>query len=353
MISGAASRSLLSERPHRRFNALTGQWVFVSPHRTQRPWQGKIESVLNAIASAYDPDCYLCPGNRRANGDRNPNYASTYVFDNDFPAFLETTDSDAHVPDADSLLRSELHSGTCRVLCYSPDHNLSLAQMAVPDIRSVIELWAHQSLELGQRWQWVQIFENRGELMGCSNPHPHGQIWAGDFMPTQATQELEEQSRWLRSHDSPLLLDYVALERREGDRLVVQNEHWVAVVPWWAGWPFETLLVPRRHVQQLVELSSDERGSLAEVLKRLLGTYDNLFDCSFPYSFGWHSAPYGGEPVEGSRSAWQLHAHFFPPLLRSASVRKFMVGYELLAEVQRDITPEQAAERLRACVGKG
>lgn len=339
-----SNRALLLDQPHRRFNALSGEWVFVSPHRNRRPWQGRIEVPSAAVRPQYDPQCYLCPGNARAAGELNPPYTSTYVFTNDFPAFLPETpqqDGTTH-----PLLRATGHAGTCRVVCFSPRHDLTLAQMATADIRTVVDTWAGQVTELGQRWRWVQVFENKGDLMGCSNPHPHGQIWAGDFIPTGVEKELIQQKLWLASHGKSLLLEYAALEGESNERTVVQNTDWLAVVPWWAVWPFETLLLPRRQVSSLPELTSAERDSLADILSQLLKVYDNLFGVSFPYSFGWHGAP-TGETQDSQGAAVQLHAHFYPPLLRSATVRKFMVGYEMLAESQRDLTPEQAAERLR------
>jgi UDPglucose--hexose-1-phosphate uridylyltransferase len=340
--------SLLLDSPHRRFNALTGEWVFVSPHRNQRPWQGRVEATPDAGRPQHDPQCYLCPGNVRANGERNPSYRSTYVFTNDYPAFLpETVAQDAS---RHPLLQAHVQAGTCRVMCFSPRHDLTLAQMPVAEIRTVVETWAEPVTELGQRWRWVQVFENKGELMGCSNPHPHGQIWASDFVPTQAVKELTQQQLWLEKNGRPLLVDYAALESAAGERVVVQNADWIAVVPWWAVWPFETLLLPRRHVPSLPELTNPERNSLAEILSHLLAAYDRLFEISFPYSSGWHGMPTGRPDSRASTAAYQLHAHFYPPLLRSATVRKFMVGYEMLAESQRDITPEQAAERLRSVV---
>jgi len=345
------SSSLLLERPHRRLNALTGEWVFVSPQRTERPWEGRQEVSHQAERAAYDPWCYLCPGNSRAKGEINPAYTSTFVFTNDFPAFLP--DDAAPAPDHASLLHAKTHLGTCRVICYSPRHDLTLAQLPQERLLDVIETWSAQEAELSRVWRWVQIFENKGEMMGCSNPHPHGQIWAGDFIPNEVAKELASQRRWLESNTAPLLLDYVNVELSSGVRVVVENPHWVAVVPWWAVWPFETLAIPRRQVSTLCGLSDPERDALAELLGQLLKAYDGLFDVSFPYSFGWHGTP-GAEPAEHKRPngnhRFQLHAHFYPPLLRSASVKKFMVGYEMLAEAQRDITPEIAAERLRACV---
>jgi UDPglucose--hexose-1-phosphate uridylyltransferase len=332
---------MLADRPHRRFNALTGDWVFVSPHRTQRPWQGRVEPRADITRPHYDPQCYLCPGNVRANGERNPNYPATYVFTNDFSAFLpdvQSTDVSLN-----PLLRANIQAGTSRVMCYSPRHDLTLAQMSVAEIRAVVDAWDEQITELGRRWHWVQVFENKGELMGCSNPHPHGQIWASDFIPTEVSKERTQQQRWLETNRTPLLLDYAALEASLGERVVVQNAHWLAVVPWWAVWPFEILLMPRRHVLRLPDLTPGERDALADIMQGLLVRYDRVFETSFPYSFGWHGAPTDG----ADHAAWQLHAHFYPPLLRSATVKKFMVGYEMLAEAQRDLTPEQAAQRLR------
>lgn len=342
------TEALLRSTPHRRLNALTGEWVFVSPHRTERPWQGRQEPRPRSTAPAYDPDCYLCPGNLRANGERNPAYSSTHVFTNDFPAFLPDTESVELGGDA--LLRAQTHAGTCRVLCYSPRHDLTLAQLPAGQMRAVIETWAAQVAELSARWRWVQVFENKGEMMGASNPHPHGQIWAGDFLPNEPAKELRQQRQWLEARGSRLLLDYAQREASAGERIVAQNAEWLGVVPWWAVWPFETLVLPRRAVGHLPDLGTTEIDSLTGLLGRLLSAYDRLFDTSFPYSFGWHGAPTGADGLAEPADGWQLHGHFYPPLLRSATVRKFMVGYELLAEAQRDITPERAAERLReAC----
>jgi UDPglucose--hexose-1-phosphate uridylyltransferase len=332
------------DQPHRRFNALTGEWVFVSPQRNRRPWQGRVEPTPPLNRPQYDPQCYLCPGNVRANGEHNPQYRSTYVFTNDFPAFLPNATSAA--ADQHPLLQAHTQEGTCRVMCFSPRHDLTLAQLPVAEIRGVVDTWAEQVTELGQRWAWVQVFENKGELMGCSNPHPHGQVWASDFIPTHVNHEISQQALWAQRYGRPLLLDYATLETQAGERLVAQNADWIVVVPWWAVWPFETLLLPRRQVLNLPDLTPAERDSLADILSRFLTAYDRLFEVSFPYSFGWHGAPAG----QAEPQAYQLHAHFYPPLLRSATVRKFMVGYEMLGEAQRDITPEQAAERLRAVI---
>ena len=340
--------SILIERPHRRFNALTGEWVFVSPQRTMRPWQGRREPARRVERQAYDPSCYLCPGNLRANGDVNPRYESTYVFKNDFPAFLPT--GDIAELDDDPLLQARTQNGTCRVVCYSPRHDLTLADMPVDQIRGVVDTWVSQDRELSASWRWVQIFENKGELMGCSNSHPHGQIWAGDFIPNEVAKELCRQREWFDRHATSLLLDYAEKEYQARERVVAVNAHWMVVVPWWAIWPFETLVLPRRLVRSLAELLTEERDALADILSHVLRAYDLLFDVSFPYSFGWHGA-LNGTAAHGAYDGSQLHAHFYPPLLRSATVKKFMVGYEMLAEAQRDITPEQAAERLRRVLG--
>ena len=271
----------------------------------------------------------------------NPRYSEPFVFTNDFSALLPDTPEASGA--ADDLLRTEPAWGECQVICFSPRHDLTLAEMAVPDIRKVVDVWAAQTAELGQRHRWVQVFENKGAAMGCSNPHPHGQVWAGNFVPNEITVEDREQQVYYQKKNSPLLLDYVRRELAAKSRVVVSNAHWAAVVPFWAVWPYEILLLPLRQVQRLPDLSGAERSSLAEVLQALLIRYDNLFETSFPYSMGWHAAPNGA----GDQPHWQLHAHYYPPLLRSATVKKFMVGYEMLAEAQRDLTAEQAAQRLR------
>jgi UDPglucose--hexose-1-phosphate uridylyltransferase len=333
---------LPSEQPHRRYNPLTGEWVLVSPHRTRRPWLGKIESSGTETRVEYDPSCYLCPGNERANGKRNPKYTGTFVFDNDFSALLPNVDTGKTY--SHPLIRYDATRGECSVVCFSPRHDLTLPVMGTNEIRRVIDVWAEQSSELGSKFRWVQIFENKGEIMGCSNPHPHCQIWASSSLPNEPSKEEKQQRAYRKKHGKVLLRDYLAFELKTRDRLVLENEQWVVVTPFWAVWPFETLLMPRRHVLRLSAMKEAERDGLADILKRLLTRYDNLFHISFPYTMGWHLAPFGTKEVDH----WQLHAHFYPPLLRSAKVKKFMVGYEMLAEPQRDITPEQGAERLRA-----
>lgn len=327
--------------PHRRYNPLTDEWLLVSSNRTSRPWLGLAEAVADGERVEYDPDCYLCPGNVRANGERNPAYRSTFVFRNDFAA-LQPDSRIVRVDDG--LLRAQTERGTCLVICFSPRHDLTLACMSPEEARRVVDLWADQSAELGRQFPWVQVFENRGAAMGASNPHPHGQIWAGDALPREAVREDAAQRRYLEEKDRVLLLDYVARESA-GPRDVGSDDEWLLVVPFWAAWPFETLLIPRRPVARLPELDDRQRDSLAGTVGRLLRGYDGLFNAPFPYSMGWHQAPFDGQ----ERPYWQLHAHFYPPLLQ-ATVRKFMVGYELLSEPQRDVTAEDAADRLRSAI---
>lgn len=336
-----------TEHPHRRRNPLTGEYVLVSPHRTRRPWQGQVERLPADARPAYDPNCYLCPGNARAGGVNNPPYVHTFVFTNDFAALLPDT-PDHGAPESEPLFTLSAVRGTCRVICFSPRHDLTLPRLSLTDLRRVVDVWAEQVVDLGQQYKWVQVFENKGEAMGASNPHPHGQVWASNFLPNEALTEDHHQREYHQQHGSPLLVDYARAEAERVERVVVSNAEWLAVVPFWAVWPFETLLLPRAHVRHLPDLTDPQRDALADILKQLTTRYDNLFETSFPYSMGWHGAPTGPGQRTGQSDHWQLHAHFYPPLLRSATVRKFMVGYEMLAEAQRDLTPEQAAERLRA-----
>ena len=328
-----------SDLVHRRQNPLTGRWVLVSPHRTQRPWLGQIEPQAAPDLQVHDANCYLCPGNKRANGATNPNYEGPWAFQNDFPALLLGSNADIEVQD---LFRAEVVSGECRVICFSPNHSLTLPQLSKEQVRSVIDCWAAQSSELGTQYTWVQLFENKGAAMGCSNPHPHGQLWASSHVPDEPAIEDERQRAYFAETGHSLLTE-VAAQEAGGPRVVIETPDWLVIVPWWAVWPFETLLMPRFSVQRIEHLNAAQRDGLADVLRELTARYDNLFGCPFPYSMGWHGAPY----LPGDHSHWILHAHFYPPLLRSATVRKFMVGYEMLAEAQRDLTPEQAAERLR------
>jgi len=331
---------------HRRYNPLTREWILVSPHRTQRPWLGHVEAAPPVARPRHDPECYLCPGNLRAGGERNPDYESTFVFDNDFAALLpEAQGIGDTARRQSSLLVSHPERGLCRVVCFSPRHDLTLAELPRAQLRRLVDLWAQQYAELGELpfISYVQVFENKGAMMGASNPHPHGQIWANETLPTEVRKEDTAQQDYWRESGRCLLCDYVALEMIEGERIVVENEHFVAAVPFWANWPFETLVISKRHTPAIDRLYDLERDALADILKRLTTRYDNLFGVPFPYSMGFHQ-----QPTDGAlHKAWHLHAHVYPPLLRSATVRKFMVGYEMLAQPQRDLTAEAAARRLR------
>jgi UDPglucose--hexose-1-phosphate uridylyltransferase len=346
--------------PHRRRNPLTGDWVLVSPHRTERPWLGHVDPTPTENRASYDRTCSLCPGNRRAHGVVNPQYEGTFAFDNDFSALLP--DAAFGRGSSDSLLSTEAVRGACRVLCFSPRHDQSLADMDESAIATVVDMWAAETMALGAAYRWVQVFENKGSAMGSSNPHPHGQVWASNFLPNEAAKEDAHQREYRDRYGSNLLVDYGRREIDLGVRVVHTNANWLAVVPYWAVWPYETMILPRRQVARLSDLVPAERSSLAATLRNVLGAYDVLFGTSVPYSMGWHAAPCDAipgaldlaAPNEGPSATghWQLHAHIFPPLLRSATVRKFMVGYEMLAEPQRDLSPERAAARLREPTGR-
>ncbi len=335
-----------SQHPHRRWNPLQQSWVMVSPHRTQRPWQGEVAEKAKPQAITYDPQCYLCPGNPRAGGAVNPAYDSVFSFVNDYAALLPDapTDNDAQTS---PLLVSAPARGLCKVLCFHPDHSLTLARMTVAEIRRVVDAWTSEFEQIGSlNWiEYVQIFENRGAMMGASNPHPHCQIWSTDFVPDEPAAETNAQLQHMAKTGRCLLCDYLKIESASGERVIFENERFVALVPWWAVWPFEVMLVSRAHRGALPQLTSEERDGLAEALKRLTTRYDNLFEVSFPYTMGFHQAPTDG----AEHPEWHFHAHFYPPLLRSATVRKYMVGFEMLGMPQRDITPESAAGRLRDC----
>ena len=342
-MSSDDALAVFADHPHRRFNALTGEWVLVSPHRAKRPWLGQVEKVAPATRPAYDPTCYLCPGNERVGGHRNPPYDGTFVFENDFAALLP--DAPDAALDVDGLLVARTERGRARVVCFSPRHDLTIPDMDGPTVRRVVDVWAEEYAALGAdpHIAHVQIFENKGEAMGASNPHPHGQIWAQGSLPLHAARELEQQRAHHARHGRTLLADYLRLELARGERVVTSNDGFVALVPFWAVWPFETLVVSRRAVPHLGALDDAERDHLADILRDVTRRYDRLFDVSFPYSAGLHQAPTDG----AAYPEWHFHLHFYPPLLRSATVRKFLVGYEMLGEPQRDLTAETAAARLR------
>lgn len=353
MTHGVGSQSTLMvwnkamnnlEFTHRRKNPLTGDWVLVSPHRNNRPWLGATEAESVDELPKYDESCPLCPGNERANDAANPNYKSTHVFVNDFGALTETQQDVAQSNEEQHpLFEANVAQGECRVVCFSPDHNKSLPELTVSEIEAVVDTWQENYIELAKKYACVNIFENKGAIMGCSQPHPHGQIWAHDHLSTEVEQESKQQLAYQAKHGKALLADYAEREMSNKDRIVVENEHWLVVVPFWAAWPFETLLVTKNNIQDFSQLTEQHKTSLAQALQELTIRYDNVFNCSFPYSMGWHNAPANGE----DKSHWRLHAHFYPPLLRSATVKKHMVGYEMLAESQRDLTAETAAKILR------
>ena len=339
------------EFPHRRYNPLTREWVLVSPQRAKRPWLGQIEKEPTEDLPAYDPECYLCPGNERADRKRNPEYTQTYAFDNDFPALLRPEEAQQISKNSAQNSNSDLfiaqpEMGICRVVCFSPRHDLTLPEMSQEGVEAVIRTWTQQITELEALdfISYVQVFENKGALMGCSNPHPHSQIWATSSLPNELTEEISAQIEYFERHDTCLLCETLEAEQRSGERIVESNEHFTALVPYWAVWPFELLLISRRHILSLPDLSEEEISGLADIMRRVTARYDNLFEISFPYSMGFHQAP----AHRPQYPYCHLHAHYYPPLLRSATVRKFMVGFEMLSMPQRDLTAENAAERLRS-----
>lgn len=335
---------VLAEHPHRRFNPLNGEWVLVSPHRSKRPWQGQVEKTPQEQKPEYDPSCYLCPGNERAGGIKNPDYAETFVFNNDFSALQPDVPQGA--VDEAGLLVAHSERGICRVICFSPRHDLTLPEMELPAIRRVVDLWQKEYEQLGamENINYVQIFENKGAIMGCSNPHPHGQIWAQSQVPVEPYKETVRQREYWGKHGSSLLSDYLAIELKKQERIISENEDFVVLVPFWATWPFETMIVSKRHFQNISQMTEREKDSYAAIIKEITIRYDNLFEVSFPYSAGIHQSPTDGE----DHQEWHFHMHFYPPLLRSATVKKFMVGYEMLGNPQRDITPEFSANKLRS-----
>jgi len=334
----------ISDHPHRRYNALTGEWILVSPHRAKRPWQGQVEKPPVEKRPEYDPKCYLCPGNERAGGAVNPKYNDTFVFVNDFSALLDNTPV-GNFNDHE-LFRAESDSGICKVICFSPRHDLTIPEMKLDEIKKVVDLWCDEYKILGGNpdINYVQIFENKGAVMGCSNPHPHGQIWSSRLIPSEIEKENVTQTTFFKKHKKTLLSEYLEKELEEKNRILFENDDFVGLVPFWAVWPFEALIVSKRPVENLLGLTENERIALADAYKKLTVMYDNIFEVSFPYSAGLHQAPTDGK----DHPEWHMHMHFYPPLLRSATVKKFMVGYEMLASPQRDITAERVAERLRS-----
>ncbi|XP_057651836.1 probable galactose-1-phosphate uridylyltransferase [Diorhabda carinulata] len=332
------------EHQHLRYNPLKAEWILVSPHRGMRPWSGQTETPEVEVVPQFDPTNPLCPGVKRSSGLVTPNYTSTYVFTNDFPALLE--DGPEPEPSDDPLFQIQAAKGTCRVICYHPHSNVYLTNLEVKDVISVINEWINQLNELGQKYTWVQIFENRGAMMGCSNPHPHCQIWASNFLPNEPRAKDTNLREYFNKYKRPMLMDYLQREIEKKERVVYENDEWVVLVPYWAIWPFETMVLPRRNVIRFSDIDDKQKTALAVTLQSIVAKYDNLFKCNFPYSMGWHGAPTGKER-NTCYPHWTFHGIYFPPLLRSATVKKFMVGYELLAQAQRDLTPEKAAALLR------
>lgn len=338
---------LLSEHSHERYNPLTGEWVLVSPHRTKRPWLGQSENSSIGELPSYESDCYLCPGNYRIRGTQNPEYASTYVFQNDFAALQATKEL---ASSSNGLFQAKAVHGICKVICFSPNHSLTMAEMDQNDIIRVINTWQHEFEQLSSlpSISNVQFFENKGEIMGCSNPHPHGQIWAQNSIPNEISIRTLHQEKYFQQHGQSLLSTYLEEELASRERVILENAHFVCLVPYWAVWPYETMVIPRRHFQSIADMTSMEKEAFAEIIQRTMIKYDNLFSCSFPYSAGMIQRPTDAQPYEG----WHFHYAFYPPLLRSATVKKFMVGYEMFASPQRDITAEQAADKLRSLEDK-
>jgi len=334
----------LQQHSHRRLNILTRQWILVAPHRTRRPWQGQVEKDESPRRPPYDPDCYLCPGNTRSGGAVNPAYEDTFVFRNDFSSL--STDSPAGTINQDDLLIAQTERGDCRVLCFSPRHDLTLPEMSIAGIQKVVTAWTAETESLGRQatTHCVVIFENKGQMMGCSNPHPHCQIWACELFPREYAMEIDSCRQYFQTKKSCLICDYYSLEQKRGERIVCENEHFVVLVPFWAIWPFEVLLISKRHLRSFLDFTAAEQKALADIIRRLTIRYDNLFLTSFPYSMGFHQAPTDGN----DHSEWHFHAHYYPPLLRSATVKKFMVGFEMLGTPMRDISPEVSAEKLRS-----
>lgn len=332
----------INQHPHRRYNILTGEWVLVSPHRTKRPWQGKIDKKVVEDKPGYDTNCYLCPNNTRASGDKNPDYKKPYSFVNDFSALLPNVRYEIF---GEGLLKAETEPGICKVVCFSPNHALTLPLMVVDEIAQVVKLWKKEYLELGKHplINHVQIFENKGEIMGCSNPHPHGQIWSQFSIPEEARKKQLQQKKYWKTYKKSLLGAYLEQELKLDERIILKNDHFVVLIPFWAVWPYETMIVPIKHYQHIGQLNEEEEVAFADIIKRLTTRYDNLFETSFPYSSGIHQSPTDGKP----HLEWHFHMSFYPPLLRSAEVKKFMVGYEMFSDPQRDITAELAAETLK------
>lgn len=337
------STSIQNQKVHRRFNPLSGEWILVCHKRNNRPWTGEKAKEIQQQKLSYDPECYLCPGNTRASGAQNPKYESVYVFENDYAAL--SPDNELMGQEHD-LFAWKTVQGSCRVICYGPDHAHTMAQMSCTEIEKVIQVWAEQTAELSQNYAWVQVFENKGLMMGCSNPHPHGQIWAQNELPTLIEQEDTNQLAYYEKHRSSMLLDYAIEELQKDERILLKTDSFICLVPYWAKWPFETLILPTVELPCFAALKAEQRADLAHILEKLCKVYNKVFDCEFPYSMGWHGAPGNDQAI----LHWQLHAHFYPPLLRSKDIRKHMVGYEMLSESQRDFSPEQAVQVLKGCL---